>query len=59
MHAQYGDRVWDDVIPLDTRLRDSALVLAAPSGERGGKGLAAYARALQWLLMHSRQQVAA
>lgn len=59
MRNQHGTRVWDDVIPLDTRLRDAALVLSAPVGERGGKGLAAYARAAEWLLAHSRQQVAA
>ncbi len=59
MRATYGERVWDDVIPLDTRLRDAGLVLSTPTGERGGKGLAAYARALQWLLTHGRQQVAA
>lgn len=59
MQAQHGAKVWDDVIPLDTRLRDAALVISAPPAERGGKGLAAYARALQWLLQHDRQQVAA
>lgn len=59
MQAQHGQKVWDDVIPLDTRLRDAALVLSAPPVDRGGKGLAAYASALQWLLQHERQQVAA
>lgn len=59
LRTLHGERVWDDVIPLDTRLRDAALVLSAPTGERGGKGLAAYTRALQWLVGQSRQQVAA
>lgn len=51
MQRQHGDAVWEDAIPLDTRLSNT-LMLTRPdeSDAYPGRGLAAYRRALQWIL---------
>ncbi|MBB5016616.1 ParA family protein [Rehaibacterium terrae] len=52
LRERHGRRVFDDVIPVDTRLRDTAYVLAA--NPAGGRGLIAYDAALLWLLALDR-----
>lgn len=52
MRERYGDRVFEEVVPLDTRLRDTAHLLAA--NPAGARGLGAYAQALDWLLEAER-----
>lgn len=51
MQDLYGERVWEDAIPVDTRIcNPSALTVAAVPGEYPGRGLSAYRRALEWIL---------
>ena len=51
MQKLYGDAVWEDAIPLDTRLSGAnTLTLPPTSDAYPGRGLAAYRRALQWIL---------
>jgi len=52
MRETYGERVWDDAIPVDTRICNvKALTLdIAPGGAAPSRGLAAYGRALDWLI---------
>ncbi len=51
MQDQHGGRVWEDAIPIDTRISNPA-TLTTPAQESGypGRGLAAYRHALEWLL---------
>ena len=52
MRNRHGARVWEDAIPLDTRISTPA-TLIAPAREDGhypGRGLSAYRHALDWLL---------
>ena len=51
MQRQYGDAVWEDAIPLDTRLSHTDILThPATSDAYPGRGLAAYRRALHWML---------
>lgn len=51
MQDAYGQRVWRDAIPVDTKICNvKALTLAAMPGGSAGRGLAAYRRALEWLM---------
>jgi chromosome partitioning protein len=51
MQDSYGDRVWSDAIPVDTKICNvKALTLAAMPNGYPGRGLAAYRRALEWLI---------
>lgn len=51
MQDTHGERVWDDAIPVDTRVSQvSALTQPLVSDEQQGRGQAAYRRALDWLL---------
>ncbi len=51
MQDRHGARVWEDAIPVDTRLCSAATVMAPLQGdEYPGRGLATYRRALQWIL---------
>jgi len=51
MRDSYGDRVWSDAIPVDTRICNvRALTLATMPNGYAGRGLAAYRRALEWLI---------
>lgn len=51
MSREYGDMVWEDAIPLDTRLSTADLLTTPPSSDSyPGRGLAAYRRSLLWLL---------
>ncbi|WDS36817.1 ParA family protein [Pseudoxanthomonas sp.] len=51
MQDSYGDRVWSDAIPVDTKICNvKALTLAAMPSGYAGRGLAAYRRALEWLI---------
>lgn len=54
LRARYGSQAWEETIPLDTKLRDAKHILSQLPADRGGRGLAAYGRALDWLL--GRQQ---
>lgn len=51
MQERHGQRVWADAIPVDTRLCSATTLMATPAGDgHAGRGQAAYARALDWLL---------
>lgn len=51
MHKQYGDAVWEDAIPMDTRLSNATALTLPPSSEAyPGRGLASYRRVLHWIL---------
>ncbi len=57
MQADHGERVWEDAIPVDTRMSNADL-LVKPPGEDGsypGRALAAYRRALEWILAEDQQ----
>ena len=52
MQDEHGDAVWNDAIPNDTRICSvEALTHSAPAAQYPGRGLSAYRRALDWLLM--------
>lgn len=53
LHAQYQGRAWPEAVPMDTRLRDARALTTA--GAPTGRGAAAYARALRWLLAQTTQ----
>ncbi len=51
MQASYGERAWEDAIPVDTRICNAeSLARPLPPGEYPGRGLSAYRRALEWIL---------
>jgi len=51
MQDRHGERVWDDAIPVDTRLCSAATLMApAQADDYPGRGQAAYRRALNWIL---------
>jgi chromosome partitioning protein len=51
MQQQYGARVWSDAIPNDTRIcQVDVLTRPATTDLYPGRGLAAYRRALDWIL---------
>ncbi|UKE49342.1 ParA family protein [Xanthomonas translucens] len=51
MQDSYGERVWEDAIPVDTKICNvKALTVAGVAGDYPGRGLAAYRRALEWLV---------
>ncbi|WP_045727410.1 ParA family protein [Xanthomonas sp. GPE 39] len=53
MQDSYGERVWEDAIPVDTKICNvKALTIASGGGDYPGRGLAAYRRALEWLLLN-------
>ena len=55
MQAQHGARAWSDAIPNDTRMCGIAeLTRPGASRAQGGRALAAYRRALDWIL-HTEQ----
>jgi chromosome partitioning protein len=55
MQAQHGARAWSDAIPNDTRMCSVAdLTRPGASRAQGGRALAAYRRALDWIL-HTEQ----
>lgn len=50
MQDSYGERTWEDAIPVDTRICNvQALTVPGVPGEYPGRGLSAYRRALEWL----------
>ena len=52
MQDEYGGRVWNDAIPNDTRICSvDALTRSSPPAQYPGRGLSAYRRALDWLLL--------
>ena len=52
MQDEYGERVWNDAIPNDTRICSvDALTRSSPAAAYPGRGLSAYRRALDWLLL--------
>ncbi|MFT4247725.1 MAG: ParA family protein [Pseudomonas sp.] len=58
MQTTYGDRVWEDAIPVDTRISNvDILTVPATSGDYPGRGLAAYRRALEWLIANDAARV--
>jgi chromosome partitioning protein len=50
MRSRFEGQVWSEAVPVDTRLRDVPHLLGPETGEAGARGLASYARALDWLL---------
>ncbi|MEE7567765.1 ParA family protein, partial [Xanthomonas sp. Kuri4-3] len=51
MQDTYGERVWEDAVPVDTRICNvESLTKAMVPGEYPGRGLSAYRRALEWIL---------
>jgi len=50
MRARFEGQVWSETIPIDTRLRDMTHLLGPEPNESTPRGLASYARALDWLL---------
>ncbi len=53
MEIDHGERVWDDAIPVDTRICNTEL-LVQPVSDDGypGRALSAYRRALNWILQN-------
>ncbi len=52
MQDEYGERVWNDAIPNDTRICSvDVLTRSSPAAAYPGRGLSAYRRALDWLLL--------
>ena len=57
MQEDHGERVWEDAIPVDTRISNTDL-LVQPVGEEGGypgRALSGYRRALEWILSGDEQ----
>lgn len=51
MQRLYGRSVWEDAIPVDTRLSNTSELTQPPvSDAYPGRGIAAYRRALRWML---------
>lgn len=50
MRETHDALVWDEQVPVDTRLRDALNLATGPANDAGGRGIDAYARALDWLL---------
>lgn len=58
MQDKHGHRVWEDAIPVDTRICNAARLTVPPQSEDyPGRGLAAYRRALEWILADDAQQM--
>jgi chromosome partitioning protein len=56
MQDSYGARVWEDAIPVDTRIcAVETLTLPGVPGDYPGRGLSAYRRALEWILSEDAQ----
>jgi len=58
MQDDHGERVWEDAIPVDTRISNTDLLVQAPSGEDAGypgRARSAYRRALEWILAADSQ----
>lgn len=56
MQDRHGERVWEDAIPVDTRIcNPAALTVPAVPGDYPGRGLSAYRRALEWILADDAQ----
>jgi len=60
MRGRFEGQVWSEAVPVDTRLRDMQHLLGPEPNEAGSRGLASYARALDWLLAsdHLREGLA-
>ncbi len=50
MRVRFESEVWTEAVPVDTRLRDLQHLLGPEPNESSPRGLASYARALDWLL---------
>ena len=58
MQERHGERVWEDAIPVDTKVSNPAvLTVPATAGEYPGRALSAYRRALEWVLASETAQV--
>jgi chromosome partitioning protein len=58
MQDRHGHRVWEDAIPVDTRVSNAAsLTLPVLSTDYPGRGLAAYRHALEWILADDALQM--
>jgi len=58
MQERHGHRVWEEAVPVDTRISTPA-TLTAPVQDEGypGRGLSAYRRALEWLRAEDAAQL--
>lgn len=58
MQDRHGHRVWEDAIPVDTRICNAAsLTVPLTSDDYPGRGLLAYRRALDWIRADDAQQM--
>ena len=58
MQDRHGERVWEDAIPIDTRIcNPAALTVPLLGDDYPGRGMAAYRRALEWLLLSEAAQL--
>ncbi|WP_374011590.1 ParA family protein [Pseudoxanthomonas koreensis] len=57
MQDDHGALVWEDAIPVDTRISNTELLVQAPGEDSGypGRALSAYKRALEWILAEDQQ----
>lgn len=57
MQDEHGERVWEDAIPVDTRLSNPDLLVqpAADDSAYPGRALSSYRRALEWILASESQ----
>ncbi len=57
MQEDHGDRVWEDAIPVDTRLSNPELLVqpATEGAAYPGRALSSYRRALEWILASDGQ----
>ncbi|WP_282271259.1 ParA family protein [Stenotrophomonas sp. PS02298] len=58
MQERHGERVWEDAIPVDTRIcNPAALTVPVLGDDYPGRGMAAYRHALEWLLLNEAAQL--
>lgn len=58
MQDSYGSRVWEDAVPVDTRICNvESLTVPVVPGDYPGRGLSAYRRALEWVLSNDSPRV--
>ena len=57
MQEDHGERVWEDAIPVDTRLSNPELLVQPASDDSAypGRALSSYRRALDWILASESQ----
>lgn len=60
MRARFGERVWDEEIPVDTRLREASRQNLSPDAlDAKARGASAYARLCDWVVQYDLRSTAA